>query len=323
MLDAVVVGIEQDGWILPTGSWGGGSAYVDATKLVNLGEEWLGGAKSTSDSGMEKIVAIQQGLGENTKHQFGAKFGQIIGPEVGATIHGGGVKGVGIPVFYYFPFLTGRELLADSPPTFKGGIGLQMVVTLPECEGSVAQISKSQDKDTGQDRASNKPARSRDATVDLKPNSCGGVSGDKVVNLSTDRGKVILYNVPSGVTGVRFRLVDGTGEPLLVKARFFGQIGFKWTDILAQTHFNFKNTTSGGDFSVPKGRSAPKEKGGKGSIFELLKEGVSLASLELLIAKEPERAREKDGKGRSVVQAARELGREDVVEFFIEEGLEA
>ncbi|GMH54765.1 hypothetical protein TrRE_jg8878 [Triparma retinervis] len=323
-IDAVVVGIEQDGWILPTGSWGGGSGYLDATRLVTSGEEWLARAKSTSDWGVEKIIAIQQGLGENTKYQFGAKYGQIIGPEVGATIQGGSVKGVGIPVFYYFPFITEREWLADSQTTVKGSIGLQMIVTLPECEGAggEAQKTKNNGKKGNQDKVPLQSPTIGKGTVDLKPNACGGMSGDKIVNLSTDRGKVVLYNVPSGVTGVRFRLVDGVGQSLLVKSRTVGQNGFKWNDILAQTHFNFKNNTSGVQSSVPKDGSASTGRGGGGSIFELLNEGVSLASLELLIAREPERAREKDSRGRSVVQAARELGREDVVEFFIEEGLE-
>jgi len=310
-INAVVMGIEHNGWILPTGSWGGGRGYIDSSKLVTEGEEWVNNAKSTSEWGMEKIIAIQQGLGENTKNQFGGKFGQIIGPEIGASIDGHGIKGAGVPVYYYFPFITGREWIVDPPDKVKGNVGLQMIVTLPECEGAEGKATKKGKDKNNQDKASMKPARTKGNIIDLKPNDCGGVSGDKIVNLSTDRGKVILYNVPDGVTGIRFRLVDGVGDPILFKTSGLSS----WTDVLATTHFHFKNATMGID-------QKPKRGADKRSIFDLLKEGVDLATLELLIAREPERARERDGRGKSIVQAAREMGREDIVEFFIEEGLE-
>jgi len=298
---------------MPTGSKGEGSGYINSTRLVEEGETWIKNAKSTSEWGMEKIIAIQNGLGDNTKHQFGGKYGQIIGPEIGATIEGWSTKGAGIPVYYYFPFVDGKDFIENGEGRVgKGGrVRLQIIVTLPECKGT--KNKKGKDK---QDVS--KPARSKGTPVPIKPNDCGGVSGDRVYDLETGRGMVVLYNVPSGTTGVRFRMVNKYGEAILFKSKAKESIGFKWTDILASTHFKFQNTTIPAKHAET-GRGGAKKKD-KDSIFELLKDAVSLSTLELLVTKEPDRAREKDAQDRSVVQAARDLGREDVVEFFLEEG---
>ncbi len=260
---------------------------------------------TTSQDPIDRLGSVQRALNENTRHNFVTKGMHVFSPESGANIEerftvGGGA----LNIFFDIPFLNAKETDGNKLLQVPRDCTIEMILSVPEsstCSDKVHRKSRGIKRIGG-------PAKG------VEKDTCGGYHGEISLPLESPRGRVKLRNVGNGLHTVRFRILDSQGSPILTHPSMKES---KFVDTLASVSFTFNNHTllNIRDDMPWENTELTTE------LWNIVQSGT-VNDLETLQARNPLAIHSRSQDGRGILWWAYEYGREDIIEFCIDQGID-
>jgi len=194
-------------------------------------------------------------------------------------------------------------------------VTVEMIVTVPENATCAERGGK-------KGRAVKK---TKGSVKGIGVDKCGGMYGEVSIPLNSVRGRVRLRNVGSGVYSVRFRLIDKTGAALWFKSNGKATTkqqkdlngGKGGVETIASTSFTFVNYTM-----QDVREDMPWENTELTTQLWNIVQTGSVEDLEMLQAGNANAIHSRSKDGRGILWWAYEYGREDLINYCIEEGID-
>jgi hypothetical protein len=154
--------------------------------------------------------------------------------------------------------------------------------------------------------------KNKGAAKALSIDACGGYYGEVAIPLSTAKGRVKLKNLGSGQYSARFRLIDATGSPILIKQSAKTS---DTTDTLGSVSFTVNNQTmkvtdDDSDSSVWENTHMTRK------LWDIVHVGT-LLDLKALDDEDGVAIHTRSREGRGILWWAYENGRADMVRYLI------
>jgi len=284
--------------------------HINLTQSLRLGDL---GAK-VSGEGIDSLRGIQRSLSRETRHGFITRGMHIFSPEGGGILEERFTKGgSSIHVLYDIPFLNfqfhfnhySSYAVASTPP-FK----VQLVLTIPENSTCPANGQAANAVDNVGKKGKSK--KTKGPPNGIKIDACGGYYGELALPLTSPMARVSLRNLGSGTHYLCFRLLNPNDAPVLVSPAVTSS---KSLDTVGSLSFNFVNGTRRGEGGVSwENNDVTTE------LWNIVQNG-SVKDLELLSAHNPDAIHSRSTDGRGPLWWAFEYGREDIVEYLLDEGV--
>jgi len=301
---------QEDSTIVPIAGASTMIRHINLTQSLRLGDL---GAK-VSGEGIDSLRGIQRSLSRETRHGFITRGMHIFSPEGGGVLEERFTKGgSSIHVLYDIPFLNfqfhfqnfASYAVASTPP-----LKVQLILTIPENSTCPTDQAATAVENVGK---KGKSKKTKGPPNGIKMDACGGYYGELALPLTSPMARVSLRNLGSGVHYLRFRLLNANDAPVLVSPAVTSS---KSLDTIGSLSFNFVNGTRRGEwFSMTwENNDITTE------LWNIVQNG-SVKDLELLSAHNPDAIHSRSNDGRGPLWWAYEYGREDIVEYLLDEGV--
>jgi hypothetical protein len=300
--------------------------YMDISRDIALSESAATNRVNPAQSPdfIYRLDAVQRSLNSNNKHGFVKRGMSIFSPENGSVLserytNGGG----GLMVFYDIPWLDNLddEYTGDDPQSYyfvphirvPRDASIEMIVSIPENSTCVDKLY------TKKSTSKKKAPSLKGAARSVFKNKCGGYYGEVTIPLASKRGRVNLRGLGNGLHHVRFRLIDKAGNPIYLKSSLLkgDATPAAKIDTIASVSFTFNNYTLQNirDDMPWENTDLTTE------LWNVVQSGT-VEDLELLQSRNPSAIHSRSKDGRGILWWSYEYGRDDIISYLIEEGID-